>query len=315
MFSFFLTLQIGISYANQPDDSSIKSISKKLSSVEMQWEENKNAVKYQVQVFNSKNKLLKTFESKTSLLKFKSTSGKVKIRGRFLDSYGKFSSWSDLTPIEVPPDPVKFNEADQTNKESFFAGRASNKTMKGKVLINWNQAPQAKKYLLKVYDNNTKTVLEKISNSTSAELFLEAGSFTFSITSIGNEEVMGKESFSPKKITVSSAQISDLNFEVANNPKNENQFEIKLPQKRSIIIIGKLEYSYHMSERIDKPWKLVGSLFEVKETIWSPPGNLTPGKYKISFWGRKDNWQDSIPFEYEFTVKPTINDLADINPN
>ena len=202
LFSIFLILQSGISYANQPSTSSAKSISKKLSSVEMQWEENKNAVKYQVQVFNSKNKLLKTFESKTSLLKFKSTSGKVKIRGRFLDSYGKYSSWSELIPIQVPPEAVKFSDGAQSDSQNSFIGKASNKTMKGKVLITWDEAPQAKKYFLKVYDKNNKTVFEKISNTTNAELFLEAGDFTFSITSIGNDEVTGTESFSPDRKSV-----------------------------------------------------------------------------------------------------------------
>lgn len=309
----FIILFLGIllnpifAFSNTENKEGNKSV-KKLSSVEMQWEEAKDAVKYQVQVFNSKKKFLRTFESKTSLLKFKSTSGQVKIRGRYVNGYGKFSEWSELIDIDVPPEPVDFeasNQSDQSLKS--IEAQASNKTMKGKVNLQWRPAAQAKKYKVKIYDKQKNLVQEQILKELNFTVDLEAGEYTFSITSIGNDEVAGKEVISPRKIQIKSAQLSQVPFELNYLDKNQQAFKIKIPHVDNIVILGKLEYSHHMVD----DWKIVEKISNITEQ-WSPAPELKPGKYKISFWGSKQGWQDSGIFSHEFIIKPKEKDLKDI---
>lgn len=282
--------------------------SKKLSSVEMQWEEAKDAVKYQVQVFNSKKKYLRTFESKTSLLKFKSTSGQVKIRGRYLDGYGKYSDWSDLIDIDVPPDPVEFvvpSSAEGSIKP--IESQASNKSMKGKAHLQWKPAAQAKKYKVKIYDAQKNLVQEHILKDLSFTAELEAGVYTFSITSIGNDDIAGKEAAAPQVINIKSAQLTNLPFALKFLDKNHQHFKIQIPHSDNILILGKLEYSHHMVDN----WTVVEEISKAAD-YWSPAPDLKPGKYKISFWGSKQGWQDSGVFTHEFIIKPKEKDLKEI---
>lgn len=306
---FFIVFTISLHSLAQKKDSSESKISKKLSSVEIQWEDNKEAVKYQVQVFNSKKKFLRTFESKTSLLKFKSTSGQVKIRGRYLNGYGKYSEWSSLIDIEVPPEPVNFNDKpdNKSGNTTSLEAQASNKTMKGKVILNWKPAAQAKKYKVKIYDKQKNLLHEFLSSSTTHSIELEAGEYDFSITSIGNDEIPGKEAYSPQSIKIKSAQLSTLPFKLEVLDPIKKTFKVLIPKKDSIIILGKLEFSYHLVEN----WKTIEELSNISDT-WSPSADLKPGKYKISFWGTKPGWQDSGAFTHEFIIKPKESDLKEI---
>jgi hypothetical protein len=299
-------------FANPTTKESTKDLpkaAKKLSSVEMQWEEAKDAVKYQVQVFNSKKKFLRTFESKSSLLKFKSTSGQVKIRGRYLDGYGKYSEWSDLIDIDVPPEAVEFTEAATSSSETIkpIEVQASNKSMKAKINLQWKAAAQAKKYKVKIYDENKNLVQEHILKDLSFTAELEAGKYTFSITSIGNDEIAGKESPAPRPIFVKSAQLSDIPFALKFLDKNHQKFKIQIPHTDQVVVLGKLEYSHHM---VDK-WIVVEDISKATD-YWAPSPDLKPGKYKISFWGSKQGWQDSGVFTHEFIIKPKEKDLKDI---
>ncbi|MCB0370293.1 MAG: hypothetical protein KDD45_12935 [Bdellovibrionales bacterium] len=294
--------QIGSAKVNN-----IESSKKDLSSVELQWEDSKYATHYQVQVFNSKKKYLKTFNSKTSLIKFKSTSGKIKIRGRFKDVYGNYSDWSQFIDVEVPPEPVRFGDSKNLSLEKLLiTSKASNKTLKGKVDLKWSEAPQAKKYKIKVYDKDKNIINEFITSNSSFTLDLEAGTYTFSITSYGNDNIVGKESFSPQKILVKSAQLADLPFDIEKS-KQSNSFKILIPQEKNVSIIGKLEYSHHLVEN----WKVVESLKNLSE-FWQPDNNLVPGRYKISLWGSKIGWQNSNPYTYEFVIKPTEAAIKEI---
>lgn len=306
---FFIAFTISPHSLAQKKDSAEKNISKKLSSVEIQWEDNKEAVKYQVQVFNSKKKFLRTFESKTSLLKFKSTSGQVKIRGRYLNGYGKYSEWSSLIDIEVPPEPVNFNDEpdNKSGNTTSLEAQASNKTMKGKVILNWKPAAQAKKYKVKIYDKQKNLLHEFLSSSTTHSIELEAGEYDFSITSIGNDEIPGKEAYSPQPIRIKSAQLSALPFKLEVLDPIKKTFKVLIPKKDNIIILGKLEFSYHLVEN----WKTIEELSNIPDT-WSPAADLKPGKYKISFWGTKSGWQDSGIFTHEFIIKPKESDLEEI---
>lgn len=307
IFLFFVSSYSPSISANSSSKETPKE-SKKLSSVEMQWEEAKDAVKYQVQVFNSKKKYLRTFESKTSLLKFKSTSGQVKIRGRYLDGYGKYSDWSDLIDIDVPPDPVEFTSpttAEQTPKP--IETQASNKTMKGKVNLQWKPAAQAKKYKVKIYDAQKNLVQEHILKDLSFTAELDAGVYTFSITSIGNDDIVGKETTAPQTINIKTAQLSNLPFALKFLDKNHQKFKIQIPHNQDIQILGKLEYSHHMVDN----WSVVEEISKATD-YWSPAPDLKPGKYKISFWGARQGWQDSGIFTHEFIIKPKEKDLKEI---
>lgn len=306
---FFFVFTISLHSFAQKKDTAENKISKKLSSVEIQWEDNKDAVKYQVQVFNSKKKFLRTFESKTSLLKFKSTSGQVKIRGRYLNGYGKYSEWSSLIDIDVPPEPVEFDEKPLSEGKEIppLEAQASNKSMKGKVTLNWKPAAQAKRYKVKIYDKQKNVIHEFLSSSTTHSIELEAGEYDFSITSIGNDEISSKEVHSPRLIKIKSAQLSEIPFKLQMLDPIKKTFKVLIPKQENILIMGKLEFSYHLVEN----WKILEELSNLPET-WSPPADLKPGKYKISFWGTKPGWQDSGVFTHEFIVKPKEADLKDI---
>lgn len=274
---------------------------KRLSSVELQWEDSPGAFMYEVEVFNSKNKRLKKFVSKTSLFKFKSTSGKIKIRGRVLDAYGKKGLWSEIIETTVPPDDIKFPETDSKPIEA----KASNSTLKGKVKLEWPEGIQAKQYAVKVYDKDNKVVLEKTVSTLFVNFDLDIGTYQYSVTTIGNDFILGKEIMSPKKIEIGSAQLPDERFDIVRGPGNSLQ--IKMPKKSGIEIYGELEYSHHMAE----DWTPVLEYKPFTQGIWSPEKKLKPGRYRVGFWVRRTGWLDSAKFNHEFVIKPTEAEIAE----
>lgn len=272
---------------------------KRLSSVELQWEDSPGAFMYEVEIFNSKNKRLKKFVSKTSLFKFKSTSGKIKIRGRILDAYGKKGLWSEIIETTVPPDDIKFPQGD--NKP--IDAKANNSTLKGKIKLDWPEGIQAKHYLIKIYDKDNKVVLEKTVSGMSGTFDLDIGTYQYSVTPIGNDFIAGKEIMSPKKIEIGSAQLPDERFEVVRGPS----LQIKMPKKPGLEIYGELEYAHHMAE----DWTPVLKYTPFAEAVWSPEKKLKPGRYRVGFWVRRTGWVDSSKFNHEFVVKPTEAEIAD----
>lgn len=308
LFLFLHLISAGTPLAQEKTESRPLAKNKKLSSVELQWEEYKNAKQYQVQVFNSKKKFLRTFESNSSLIKFKSTSGKVKVRGRFLDIYGKYSDWSELIDVEVPPDAVEFPSPETLSDfPKSIEVQASNKSMKGKVTLTWPEAAQANKYQLKIYDKDKKLVKEITTTKTDLPILLDPGDYNFSITTIGNDNILGKEIYSPQNVSVNSARIPDIPFKLDILDPEKNTFKIQIPKVENVIIAGKLEFTYHLVEK----WIVVQEITEVTE-FWSPDPKLKPGRYKISFWGTRSGWQDSKAFSHEFVIKPTEESLKEI---
>lgn len=283
----------------QPSFGQIKSKNKdtlKLSSVELQWEDSPGAFMYEVEVYNSKSKLLKSFVSKSSLFKFKSTSGKIKIRGRVLDAYGKKGLWSELFETLVPPDDMKFPEAPDSNKP--IQASASNKSLKGRVTVNWPEGIQARRYIVKIMDKDNKVVQEKITTKLSETFELDSGGYSYSITPIGNDKVPGKEITAPQKILIGSAQLPIEKFEVV---EDKNGLQIKMPNKPGLSVSGELEYANHLAEN----WTSEIKYIPFGEEIWSPTTQLKPGRYRIAFWLSKQGWTDSDKFTHHFVVKPT----------
>lgn len=290
--------------------------SKRLTSVEVQWEEEKNISKYQVQIFNSKNKFIKSFESKTSLFKFKSTSGKIKLKGRYVDNYGNIGPWSSFIEIDVPPDSVKFNFPSETG-ESLIKAQASNQTLRGKVNLAWPSATQAKKYKLRIYDSDKKLIKELVTDNLTEKIELETGVYQFSITALGNDLIPSKETYSPQKIMIGAAQLNQPKFEIVKDKNSTTVFLIKIPQEnwesKKSSIYGELEYSKHFSDQ----WAVVKSFKSIKDKTWSyqkikKENHLIPGKYRISLWLSKKDWIDSEKFKYEFIIKPTQSELENI---
>jgi hypothetical protein len=272
---------------------------KKLSSVELQWEDSDGAFMYEVEVYNSKSKLLKKFVSKTSLFKFKSTSGKIKLRGRVMDAYGKKGLWSDMIETQVPPDDIKF--APDT---SGISAKANTKTLKSKVNLSWPESTQAKKYLVKVYDKDGKVVAEKTVNKTSESFEFDVGSYHYSITPIGNDQIAGKEVMAPRPIQIETAQLPSERFNIVKGPKGELQ--IKMPVKPGMKVFGELEYAHHLAE----DWTPVLKYSPLEESIWTPDTKLKPGRYRVGFWVTRAGWTDSGKFKHEFVVKPTETDIT-----
>ncbi|MBL7543097.1 MAG: hypothetical protein JNL11_04735 [Bdellovibrionaceae bacterium] len=276
--------------------------SQKLSSVELQWEDSPGAFMYEVEIYNSKSKLLKSFVSKSSLFKFKSTSGKIKIRGRVLDAYGKKGLWSSLIETEVPPDDLKFPDA-QENPPPIQASTHS-KTLKGKVNLNWPEGVQARRYFVKIYDANNSVIKEKETRNLAENFELDPGTYRYSVTPIGNDKVLGKETFAPQRVQIGAAQLPLAKFEVI---QTQNRLQIKMPRKSDVEIFGELEYAYHLSET----WTPVFKYDPFTEPFWTPEGSLKPGRYRVGFWLHKAGWEDSVKFNHEFVIKPTEKEIID----
>lgn len=290
----FIILTLALSQSwGQSKGTDLKKL--KLSSVELQWEDSPGAFMYEVEVFNSKNKLLKKFVSKTSLFKFKSTSGKIKIRGRVLDAYGKKGLWSDLIETEVPPDDMQF----PADNVSPITAKANNKTLKAKVNLTWPEGIQAKKYLVRIYDKDGKVVQEKIVFKNSDSFEFDVGEYKYSITPIGNDQISGKEVRSPRPIQIETAQLPSERFDILKGPMGELQ--IKMPVKPGMQVFGELEYAHHLAE----DWTPVLKYSPVTEALWAPDAKLKPGRYRVGFWVARAGWTDSAKFRHEFVIKPT----------
>lgn len=274
---------------------------KGLSSVELQWEDTPGAFMYEVEVFNSKNKRLKKFVSKTSLFKFKSTSGKIKIRGRILDVYGKKGHWSEIIETVVPPDDIKFPQGEVNPIEA----KANSFTLKGKIKLSWPDGIQAKQYTVRIYDENRKKVAEKTVSQPFENFELGAGTYGYSITPIGNDFILGKEIMSPRKIIIGSAQLPDERFNVVSGP--DGALQIEMPTKPGLEIYGNLEYAHHMAE----DWTQVLQYSPFAKAMWTPETKLKPGRYRVGFWVKRKGWIDSAKFKHEFVIKPTEAEIAD----
>ncbi len=273
----------------------------KLSSVELQWEDSPGAFMYEVEVFNSKGKKLKSFTSKSSLFQFKSTSGKIKIRGRIIDAYDKRGLWSEVTSIEVPPDDLKFPEAPE-NQKAISANAASSNS-KGKVALSWPEAVQARRYLVKILDKDDKVIQQKETTNLNEKFELPVGGYSFSVTPIGIDHVVGKEVRAPQKIQIGAAQLPTEKFQLA---KTDEPLSIKMPKRNNFEIFGALEYAYHLSDI----WTPVLGYTPFADDIWTPNDKLKPGRYRISFWTARKDWIDSDKFYHEFVVKPTEAEIA-----
>lgn len=265
----------------------------KLSSVELQWEDTPGAYMYEVDIFNSKGKKIKSFVSKSSLFKFNSTSGRLKIRGRIIDSYGNKGLWSEFTDVDVPPEDIKFPEGNEP-----ISSKASNLTNKGKVDLSWPEAFQAKRYSVKIYDKDKKLVLEKTTPHLFEKFELDIGVYQYSITPIGIDGIAGKEVTAPRDIQIGAAQMPMEEFVVQDA---EKPLQIKMPERKNFEIMGALEYAYHLSE----VWTPVLAYTPFTDDIWSPADGLKPGRYRVGFWMARKGWIDSEKFHYEFVIKPT----------
>lgn len=270
-----------------------------LAQVELQWEDISGAFMYEVEIINSKNKLLKKFISKTSLFKFKTTSGLIKVRGRVVDIYGKKGNWSTYIDVTVPPGEIATPDKLQASEIKI---KPNPKTSKGEVKLEWPIATQAIGYKLIVKDQAQKIVSESTLKNNSTTVFLNAGHYTFSVIPFGNDSIEGKEYVSNQKITVGNSQLQNEVFDV----KNENKvITISWTPKQDIKIIGQLQFAYHLSDT----WLPVNDAQELVESPWLPNQNLKPGRYRAAIWSKKENWVDSETFYYEFVVKPTEDDL------
>ncbi len=300
----FIVLLFILSPYGSPANQALKSLAigkQKLSSVELQWEDSPGAFMYEVEVSNSKGKRLKSFTSKSSLFQFKSTSGKIKIRGRIIDAYGKRGLWSEVTSIEVPPDDLKFSENPENQKP--ISANASSSNSKGKVALSWPETVQARRYLVKILDKDDKVIQQKETMNLNEKFELPVGAYSFSVTPIGIDHVVGKEVRAPQKIQIGSAQLSTEKFQLA---KKDEPLNIKMPKRNNFEIYGALEYAYHLSE----VWTPVLNYTPFADDIWTPTDKLKPGRYRISFWTSRKNWIDSDKFYHEFVVKPTEAEIA-----
>lgn len=297
-FLFLLVLTAGFSTIGAPDVDAPKKplLGLRLSSVELQWEDSPGAFQYEVQIYNSKGKLLKTFFSKSSLFKFKSTSGKIKIRGRVIDAYNNKGLWTSLIEIEVPPEDLQFAKTDEDNTP--ISVQASPKTAKGRVNLSWPESIQAKRYNVKVYDQDNKVVAEREVTNLNEKFDLDVGSYKFSVTPIGIDRIKGKEVMAPRQITVGTAQTPQEKFLVQRRGKS---IQIKMPQKQNFEILGALEYANHLSE----VWTPVKEYIPFKDDIWTPDTKFRPGRYRIAFWVTRKGWLPSDKFYHEFVIKPT----------
>lgn len=298
---FLFTVIYSICVFSETKSTSTKK--QELSSVELQWEETPGAFMYEVQILNSKGKQLKMFVSKSSLFKFQSTSGKIKIRGRLVDAYGKKGHWSPLIEAEVPPEDLKF-PVNSDNKNPITA-QASSKTSKGIVSLSWPSGIQAKRYKIKIYDKDNNLVQEKETPNLTEKFELDVGTFSYSITPIGNDQIPGKEIKAPTTIEIGAAQLSLEEFQVIESP--EKKLEIKMPVRKNFEITGALEYANHMSET----WTPVAEYTPFTEDIWTPDDKLKPGRYRIGFWITRKNWISSEKFYHQFVIKPTESEIEE----
>ncbi len=195
-------------------------------SIEMQWEESKNAATYEIQILDQNKKVFKTVKSKTSQIKFSVPINRYKIRGRYITKWGNQSPWSSEEALEVAPPKPKIPA--ESLKDPFEFVSNKEKPSQRMVKLNWKPVDQVAKYKVRIYSKDKKTILKEFeTDKTTFEFEVTPGEFVVSISSLGPQNIESNELFIPKTLKIEKNKLPPPEIEKVAEDKKPGQFQIQ----------------------------------------------------------------------------------------
>lgn len=278
--------------------------------VELEWENIPGAELYELEFQNHDGKVLNTFKSSSHVFKFKFKVGHYRVRSRVADARKVYGDWSSLEEFTVRPKPAKILQ-----KSVVTQGVINKKTLTSEVVIHWGEAPGASQFRVKVINEKNVVVRDEIVKGFFYKTSLEAGTYTTTLTSIGNDGIESEPVTLPGKVVIETVQLEKpvIVFEEIPDTSNPKAKVQRLPLTKGLPTlrwkdasavadtVGVLEYRYFFGEE----WLAVDKFTSknAKEVILEKA--TKPGRYRISAWAEASGLKKSEVTTYEFVVKPT----------
>lgn len=279
------------------------------ATLDIEWEKIEDATSYEIKLTPATGgEVLKFTRSDTKLTqKLPQGTYKFQIRSRDKSS-GYFGPWSEETEVEVTPRAVQLISPKEGEEI------AEPKQKRAQVEFQWTPIVGAKEYTLRIWFDEEKNAREFKSRVAKKVLTLPtAKTYAWQVTfltdrsigylaapQIGNFKVLGKQLMKPilteKVFPVTTAPNTAVTNQLVKwrGSTGAKSFKVKL-SKRALD---------------EESWTLVTEVPK-QEASQLQFEKLKPGAYKIEVVSQSPNRVSSEPAVYEFTVKPSEEELAE----
>lgn len=264
--------------------------------VEIEWDEVPEAVRYDLEVYDGRNKrFIKTFTSKTNIFKLNVRMGKYYFRSRIIDKFERTSAWTEMAELIIAPPPTKITSK-MPQPSTVFADRST-----GKYLLRLAWEPIVGVEEFKVLVETPEGVIEKdfIVKNDWALAKIPPGQYTFRVQAILPDGTLGEPSEPTEMLTVIGAQIQPPTLVFKKDPK-EGQLVTLRTEVAKAVFNGELFYKPLEGDS----W---GKVKEFKD--WNGrklvfDSTYKPGQYLLQMHASAKGFTPSTVREIEFVVKP-----------
>lgn len=269
--------------------------------IDFEWEDIPGAKQIEVELYSKDKNLVQRIFSPSSSLSAQMEPGYYFVRGRVYDYRMAKGEWSELKEFLVPPKKIESVEAPSQVQVDL-------ETSVAVLNLKWGRAPGAHEYKIIVLDGDGKIVGTKTTTSLAVALKLKAGVYSYKVIPYTKDGVEGEAFEAPQMLSVKARPIPEISEPTINFVESKKNISWK--KEAPLPTIVRLEYQKHFGTK----WKEVAKV-EVTQSQWEVPADLSPGKYRASFWNRNRAGEVSGIKLLEFVVKPQDQDLppADIS--
>lgn len=293
---FFLGGKISANDITGNSNSTARVSSDKLVPVEIYFDPQAEAKKYEFEIYSSKKKLIKKVLSPTPGFKFKMQCGNYLLRSRAADSRNLWSDWSEFSDFQVIPPTPKLTELPKV------IAKKEKGQINGLIELSWEKSTISEQYDIFVKNENNEVVKKLVSITEShSVLTLPPGKYHVEIISKVGDNWRSEPMKMDTPIEISNVAAKEPDIKV--NP--EDPKKINFTNDSDSVVNLVVEYSPLMVEN----WKQIESGFTKSDSELKFDSNAKPGKYRYTLWTTKPGWIDSEKIQNEFLIKPQESDL------
>lgn len=259
--------------------------------IELEWESQPEAVKYEVEIYNADGKsLMKSYTVPDALFKATLPVGNYQFRSRYSTKTGQQSPWSELEflDVTVPAGNIKMEETGSYHQVDLKAHRAP-------VSFHWDMIKGIKEYKLDLLSKSGALMNSYRVSAAPFKIDLSEGEYRYLVTPIDEYGNKGDPSESSAPILVTRAQLPppEVSLQEANN---------KIHWK--IFSGSQLAGTLYHRRIFSSEWRVVEKYAKIKTSPWIPPLHLAPGEYEMVMSAYIDHADPSEGRSVFFKVKP-----------
>jgi hypothetical protein len=259
------------------------------------WDPIPGAKSYEVEFRKKKNDQFVTTEDSVRRTKTADFSGRVatgiyQVRIRSLDRRGVAGAWSDPIDLVIPmpaTEGVKPTTGQVIKAQSVTTAA---------TLFSWQKNVDAVSYKLTVVDSKGQVVQEQVTPKTEASLNLPvAAEYSWSVISVGADGDQSPPSPS-------------LTFKVIGGRLGRPMPEISEGTDPRRVVWKPIDHadSYEVELKVaeGKTWQSVETKVVQSESVYVPPKDLKPGRYRVFVQAKAEWWQPSKKGATKFKIDP-----------